>query len=121
MKTKKIILKIIYILLIILAIFSVVNKCVYGVSLPSNMSDIYNNSDPTVGKIGGQVIWIIQIIFYAAAVIIIMFAGVKYMAAAPEAKAEFKKKMAYMVTGAIFLFAAGSLVRLIGGIAMNNI
>ena len=121
MKTKKIILRIIYILLIILAIFSIVNKCVYGVSLPSNMSDIYNNSDPTVGKIGGQVIWVIQIIFYAAAVIIVMLAGVKYMAAAPEAKAEFKKKMAYMVTGAIILFAAGSLVRLIGGIAMDNI
>lgn len=107
-----------------LAIISILlgNTKVYaGISLPSNMSDIYSNSDPVASSIGGQIIWIAQIILYAAAVIIVTFAGVKYMGAAPEAKAEFKKKLIYMTTGAIILFAAGSLVRIIGGIAMNNL
>ena len=43
------------------------------------------------------------------------------MGAAPEAKAEFKKKLIYMVVGAVILFAAGSLVRIIGGLALNNL
>ncbi len=92
-----------------------------GISLPSNMSEIYSNSDPVASSIGGQIIWIAQTILYAAAVIIVIFAGVKYMGAAPEAKAEFKKKLIYMTAGALILFAAGSLVRIIGGIAMNNL
>lgn len=121
MKTKKIIVKIIYILSMLAIAVNIFSGYVYGISLPSNMSDIYNSNDPTIYNIGGQIIWILQIIFYAAALIIIMLAGVKYMAAAPEAKAELKKKLIYMVTGGIILFAAGSLVRLIGGIAMNNI
>ena len=92
-----------------------------GISLPSGMSSIYTTNDPVVSSVGGQIIWVVQALFYAAAVIIVMFAGIKYMSAAPEAKAEFKKKLIYMTVGAVILFAAGSLVRLIGGIAMNNI
>lgn len=117
---KKLGKKIIGCIIMLLSILSA--NCVYaGISLPSNMSSIYSNTDPVASSIGGQLIWIAQIILYAAAVVIVMIAGVKYMGAAPDAKAEFKKKLIYMTTGAIILFAAGSLVRLIGGIAMNNI
>lgn len=97
------------------------NKAYAGISLPSNMSEIYSNNDPVASSIGGQIIWVAQTILYAAAVIIVIFAGVKYMGAAPEAKAEFKKKLIYMTVGAVILFAAGSLVRLIGGMALNNL
>ena len=92
-----------------------------GISLPSGMSSIYSTTDPIATSIGGQIIWVAQIILYAAAVIIVMTAGVKYMWAAPDAKADFKKKLIYMATGAVILFAAGSLVRIIGGLAMNNV
>lgn len=117
-KTNKI-TKIIFILFIIGLI--IVNSFVSlgGISLP-NM-DPYHPSDPTIFKIGGQVIYVVQIIFYAAAVIILMFAGIKYMSSAPEGKAEMKKKLAYMVTGAIMLFAAGGIVQIIGNLALNNI
>lgn len=121
MKLNKTIYKIINITIIVIMILNIISQYVYAISLPTNLDSIYNSKDPTIGKMGGQIIWIVQIIFYAAAVIIVMFAGVKYMISAPEAKAEFKKKLAYMVTGAIILFAAGSLVGLIGGMAMNNI
>ena len=107
----------------ILAIASIfIGNCTYAsISLPSNMSSIYSTKDPVASSIGGQVIWVAQIILYAVAVIVVIFAGVKYMGAAPEAKAEFKKKLIYMATGAVILFAAGSLVKIIGGLALNNI
>ena len=85
------------------------------------MSSIYSHKDPVASSIGGQIIWVAQIILYAVAVIILIFAGLKYMGSAPEAKAEFKKKLIYMTVGAVILFAAGSLVKIIGGLAMNNI
>lgn len=121
MKNKKGLSKRIFCSILSLVVI-LIGNCVYaGISLPSNMSSIYSSTDPVAKSIGGQIIWVAQIILYAVAVIIVIFAGVKYMGAAPEAKAEFKKKLIYMTTGAVILFAAGSLVRIIGGLAMNNI
>lgn len=121
MKNKKSLGKKIICSILSIASMFIGNYAYAGISLPSNMSSIYSNTDPIASSIGGQLIWVAQIILYAAAVIIVIFAGVKYMGAAPESKAEFKKKLIYMATGAVILFAAGSLVKLIGGIAMNNL
>lgn len=121
MKNKKSLLKKIVCVIISLVSIFIGNYAYAGISLPSNMSSIYSASDPMASSIGGQLIWVAQIILYAAAVIIVIFAGVKYMGAAPESKAEFKKKLIYMATGAVILFAAGSLVKIVGGIAMNNL
>mgnify|MGYP001771270376 CR=1 FL=1 len=120
-KPKKLLIKISTIIALSL-LLTFANTNVYaGITLPSGMENIYTTQDPVVESIGGQIIWVVQLIFYAAAVIIVMFAGLKYMGAAPEAKAEFKKKLIYMVVGAVILFAAGSLVRIIGGLALNNL
>ncbi len=121
MKINKL-LKILLYLLIIFAMMFIFNNNVYaGISVPSGMTDIYSTSDPVTTNVGGQIIWVAQLIFYTAAVIIVIVAGLKYMWAAPEAKAEIKKKMIYLVTGAVFLFAAGIIVNLVGTIAMNNL
>ena len=105
----------------VLTLILMISNVTYaGIDVPSNMDDIYV-SDTVANSIGGQIIWVAQIILYAAAVIAVMFAGIKYMSAAPEAKAELKKKFIYMAIGAVILFAAGSLVGLIGGMALNNI
>ena len=119
-KTNKI-LKITYILMAMLVIGTAFCEYTYGVSLPSGLSDIYKGKDDTIFGIGGQIIYIVQIVLYAAAVIALITAGVKYMAASPEGKAEIKKKMLYLVGGAVILFAAGAIVQLVGGLAMNNI
>ena len=68
-----------------------------------------------------KIIWVVQTIFYGAAVILVIWSGVKFVIAAPEAKAELKKKFIYMVVGAVFLFAAGGITTIIGNMAMNNI
>lgn len=121
MKINKL-LKILLYLLIIFAMMFIFNNNVYaGISVPSGMTDIYSTSDSVTTNVGGQIIWVAQLIFYTAAVIIVIVAGLKYMWAAPEAKAEIKKKMIYLVTGAVFLFAAGIIVNLVGTIAMNNL
>lgn len=115
------IIKIICVLIITIMIVLTFSNYAYGVSLPSNLSNIYNASDRVISNIGSKVLWIVQIVLYAAAVIAFMIAGVKYMTASPEGKAEIKKKMMYLVIGGILLFAAGGIVQLVSYIAMNNI
>lgn len=123
MKKTTIFLKIIYTLFIIITMLIIMKNYTYavGISVPSNLSDIYSSTDPTIGTIAGKVLWILQIIFNGCAVIILMLAGVKYMAAAPEAKAEIKKKTIYMATGAVMLFAASGIVSILANLAKNNI
>ena len=117
------IIKIIYILLIILSLCFIFKNITYAreISVPASLNDIYTQKDTTLLTIGGRVMWIVQIIFYAAAVIILMFAGVSYMWASPEGKAEIKKKMIYLAIGGILLFAAGGITQIIANLAFNNI
>lgn len=122
MKKINIFVKIMLLITILATIAIIISNYVYaGVSLPSNLSSVYSQTDPRIMTIGGRILWVLQIIFYGAAVIILMYTGVQYMASAPEAKAEFKKKSLYMVAGAVMLFAAGGIVTILGNLAINNI
>lgn len=88
----------------------------------SGLGDIYTpGSDPTYQEIGGRIIGVVSFICYAAAVIILLYKGVLFMAKAPEAKAEAKKELISYAIGAGILFSAGAIVQLVGNIAMNNL
>lgn len=116
MKVSKI-AKIISILFIITAVLSGVNM-VLGASIPT-ASDFTGGN--IVGTIAGKVIYVIQIIAFAAAVIMLIFLGIKFITASPEAKAEIKKSAVIYVVGAILLFAATGILEIIKNIAENNI
>lgn len=116
---KETVIKIIYILITIAVVITIFSNYVYGISIPDNLSDIYTGSDTTISNIGSQVIYVAQIGLFAAGVIALMVAGLSYMFAAPEGKAEIKKKMIYLAIGAVLLFAAGGIVSIVGTIAMN--
>ena len=77
---------------------------------------IPDGSDVATGSIAGPVgniLGIVQYICYAAAVILLIMLGVKYMTSAPDAKAEVKKMALYYVIGAVAVFAAGLICRII--------
>lgn len=122
-KINKKIVKIIYVLIMILVILLSIIRPVFGkgIQTPDDMYSIYKQNDQTISNIGGKVIWVVQVIFYAAAVIILMIAGLSYMFAAPEGKAEIKKKMIYLAIGSIVLFAAGGITQIIANLALGNI
>lgn len=86
----------------------------------SSLKDIYNVDSSLLNK-GGQLYWIAQVICYTVAIIILIVKGVNFMRSAPEAKADIKKELVYYLIGAIILFAAGTIVGVIGGMAKNNI
>ena len=55
----------------------------------------------------------IQTIANFVALVMIVFAGVRYMFASADAKADIKKQTVILIVGAVFIFAAGNIVKLI--------
>ena len=85
---------------------------------------IHSAVSPTTGaqdvnNVAGIVIYIIQIIAFAAAVIMLMFVGIKFLTASPEGKAEIKKTAVIYVVGAVLLFAAGGILTILQTLSQN--
>ena len=82
------------ILIIAIALICILSQACYANGIDfSGLQNIYNNSgDEAYQSIGGKIIGTVQFICYGAAVIIIILKGVKLMNAAPEAKADAKKR-----------------------------
>lgn len=116
MNIKKIskIISVVLIITTILSAFSMVFAT--GPAIPSP-------SEPTgaseVSNIAGMVIYVIQIIAFTAAVIMLIFVGIKFLTASPEGKAEIKKTAVIYVVGAILLFAASGILLIIRNLATN--
>ena len=66
-----------------------------------------------------NIIGIVQVICYAAAVIMLVMLGVKFITASPEGKAEIKKSAIIYVIGAVIVFAAGTLLSVISSVSTN--
>lgn len=74
-----------------------------------NTTDSIGTVDTAVSRVWGTVLTILQICAVGA----IVFAGVKYMFASAENKAEIKNGMIGLVVGAILVFAASTVVQFI--------
>ena len=116
MKTSKI-TKIISILVIIAAIALSLNivLAANAVEIPEASKVTDTNFTGTVGNVLGVVTYGC----YAAAVILLIILGVKWLMAAPDAKADMKKTAITYVIGAIMIFAAGAIVQVIRGLGTS--
>ena len=74
-----------------------------------------------VTNFGSTLIGILQIAGTIAAVVILMVVGIKYMMGSAEEKAEYKKVMIPYIIGAVLLFAAPNLVRVVYSLSQNFI
>ena len=61
----------------------------------------------------GQILTIVRIVGMAVAVIMLTILGIKYVAASPNEKADYKKGMTVYVVGAVLLFGASALLSVI--------
>ncbi len=67
--------------------------------------------------IGNVILGIIQYVSGGAAVVATLVLAMRYMYSAPDEKAEIKKKMIPYVIGAVLIFGAVSLVKLVESFA----
>ncbi len=116
--TMKTMSKIVIALIVVATILSAVSV-VLGVDIPEGSNAGYNGTG--LGTTVSNIIGIVQFICYAAAVILIVVLGVKFMTASPDGKAEIKKSAVIYVVGAVLVFAAGLLLNLVRNIASQTI
>lgn len=72
-------------------------------------------------RIMGTIIQTIKIVGYGIAIIMLIYVAIKYMSAAPDEKAEFKKSATAYIVGAVVLFGAASIVGIIQNFATTNV
>ena len=116
-KTMKNITRVITILFFVTMLLSAFSMVFGTVTIPTPSQPGTGGED--INGIVSNVIWIIQTIAIAAAVIMLMFVGIKFVTASPEGKAEIKKTAVIYVVGAILLLAASGVLGIIQSLAKN--
>ena len=116
----KTVTKIITILLIIATILGAVSMVFAdSIEIPGGTNaGIRGTGLDTTAK---NIIGIVQFICYAAAVILLVILGVKWISAAPDAKADIKKSAVIYVVGAALVFAAGAILQVIRNVMEKTI
>lgn len=105
-KSKKIMLRVLPVVFVLVII--VAN--VYASSPISPNLNVTGNGIASVDKTVGNVWATIRLILQVAAIGAIIFAGVRYMFASADTKADIKKQMVILVIGAVLVFGATTLI-----------
>ena len=109
------ILKMMPVLIIVVLVVEFVFVPVFAdisVSFPSSSGSV-QKVDNSAKKIWGTVTTIVQILAFAA----VVFAGLRYMFASADQKADIKKSMGMLAIGAVLVFAASTVVKFISDAA----
>lgn len=69
----------------------------------------------------GTAIQVMRVVATGTSIIMLSYIGIKYMMAAPNEKAEFKRSAAIFVFGAVLVFAAGNILAIINSFVLTNI
>lgn len=78
-----------------------------------------SNTVNTVFNTANTVLGVIEVAGTGIAIVMLLYLAIKYMMAAPDGKAEYKKTAIMYVIGAVVLFAAPKLVKLVMNLSQN--
>ena len=79
------------------------------------------NPDSGMNTMISKIFGVVQYCCIAAAVIIVITSGVKYMASAPDQKADIKKQAIALVIGAAIIFSISTILRIIANVTRATI
>ena len=116
------IMKIVTVLAII-AMIATMMSAVFAEGATDVLNSIKADTSATSSITGiiGKIIGIVQVICYAAAIIMLIILGVQFITASPEGKATIKKSAIQYVIGAIIVFGAGNLLGIIAKMSNSAI
>ena len=115
-KSKKIFLRVVPILVLALVLLtSNVFAAGFG-DFNANMEVTANTTNvktvQSINKVWGIILTILQV----AAIAAVVFAGVRYMFASADQKADIKKSMVTLAVGAILVFGASTVIGILTGV-----
>lgn len=106
-KSKKILLRILPVLIVFMVFFTT-NIFAIDVKEPTS-----NDASQTVSDLSGRVWGTISVVVQMVAIAAIVLAGVRYMFASADDKANIKKQTVVLIVGAVLVFAAVPITKLI--------
>lgn len=114
----------VFVILMLIVMFATVMLPVFsadqGTKAPAEIVAKSNDSNITgLDNLLGTVLGAVQLVGSFAAVIVLVIVGVRYMTGSVEEKAEYKKTMIPYVVGAILVFAASNVAKVIYDISGN--
>ena len=110
MNTRKILISLL--LSVLILSITTIGFC-QSVDPGSLRGNVTGDTAQKINSTANQIIGIVQVIAVAAAVIMLIYLGIKYMSAAPSEKADIKKSAVIYVVGAVLLFATTGILGLI--------
>ena len=110
---------IITILFLIMLLFNTTVEASSVVSdIKSNMSTSTNVSN-SLKSTGQTVLGVLNIVATGTAIVMLLYIAIKYMISAPDAKAEYKKTATMYAIGAVIIFIAPKLARMVINMSQN--
>lgn len=89
------------------------------VNMAKNLHGVATNASNSVTSIGNQIIGIITTVGVVVAVVILLVLGIKYMMGSASEKAEYKKTMIPYLVGAVLIFAASAITKVVVDLTSN--
>lgn len=88
-------------------------------SIASNLTGTGTSAASSVQSLGNQLIGIITTVGVVVAVVVLLILGIKYMMGSASEKAEYKKTMIPYLVGAILIFGASAITKVVIAIGSN--
>lgn len=117
-KTVKLISILLFVAMISISLTTVVSA--NGIDAANLANQLKGNTSVAEGdvvNIGNQIIGIITTVGVVVAVVILLVLGIKYMMGSASEKAEYKKTMIPYLVGAILIFGASAITKVVVGLA----
>lgn len=101
-------------IMLLVAMLSTISMASFDpASIATGISGTSTKAQTSVVNIGNQIIGIITTVGVVVAVVILLVLGIKYMMGSASEKAEYKKTMIPYLVGAILIFGASAITKVV--------
>ena len=112
-KSIKAIMAILMVAVIVLALGTTSSMAIDAESIAGQLTGTASGAQESVVNIGNQLIGIITTVGVVVAVVVLLVLGIKYMMGSAAEKAEYKKTMIPYLVGAILIFGASAITKVV--------
>ena len=116
-KGTKIIFSTIMIVMMVILTVAPVFAATTGAVDPKTLTGSSNANTTTMQNIGNQIITVVSVAGSIVSVVVLIVLGIKYMMGSASEKAEYKKTMIPYLVGAILIFGASAITKVVVNLA----
>lgn len=118
-KTMKILSIVLMAIMLVASISTISMADVDAEGIAGQLTGTETGASNDVVNIGNQIIGILTTVGVVVAVVVLLILGIKYMMGSASEKAEYKKTMIPYLVGAILIFGASAITKVVVGIGQG--